>query len=154
MFRCPNCAKVYRIPLSDSYSLLANHNMNSFSVVEDKLFEEGFKEKNMAKQMAALVYKAKSFSEAQSFAASQCGHFYDEETEIIMPCCEKPATTADALEAWERPEEYFEAEHLCGCGGELWMDRTIMGTYALMCEKCGWTKPRSAVSASDNATLA
>ncbi len=66
---------------------------------------------------------------------------------VVCPVCDQPNISVSWKEAWDNPMKYFEADNLCHCGGELWMDQ-VEGTpqYAFICEKCGWVKPKSAVS--------
>lgn len=55
------------------------------------------------------------------------------------------------LKLWEDafadPGRYFDADNLCHCGGELWMDQ-IPGTstYGFVCDDCKWVKPKHTVS--------
>ena len=67
--------------------------------------------------------------------------------EIVCAKCDEELSLMDARNAFNEPGQFFDAENLCHCGGELWMDN-VPGTknYAFVCEKCDWVKPRVAVS--------
>lgn len=87
--------------------------------------------------------------------------FYVQEKEGVMvdfnqecPACHETHSMEDWIAASEQPMEFFDVENLCGCGGELWMDRIpYTNKYGLICEKCEWVKPAVIVSGSADATV-
>lgn len=67
--------------------------------------------------------------------------------EVICSHCNEASKIKEWIEAFEEPLKYFEMDNLCHCGGELWMDNIPnTKTYAFVCEKCNWVKPKQIVS--------
>ena len=61
--------------------------------------------------------------------------------------CKETIEMADAKLAFADPSAFFEEENICHCGGELWIDQIHnTPTYGLVCEECGWIKPKSGIS--------
>lgn len=153
MFRCPNCARVYKMPLSHNYSLLASTNLTCFVVVR-----EPFSADNAAKAFAQMVYEPASLEDAFRYVEQFEPSYRDLGTytndTIPCPVCKKSHSWREWQEAFENPMDYFDAEELCPNGHELWMTRMSNGKYALACEECGWVKPGSAVSGSADINIA
>jgi hypothetical protein len=153
MFRCPHCARVYKLPLSKNYSLIANHDMNRFTVMNERVYEEGEKAKNLARQFLAFEHEALSLTDAYQYVQSMGEEIHPNDP-ISCPACHQEALLSTWKEAFESPIDFFDAEHLCGCGNELWMDR-IPGTnkYGMVCDRCGWHKKDTIVSGSADVTV-
>lgn len=67
--------------------------------------------------------------------------------EVVCNKCDEPLSLMDAKNAFQHPGQFFDAENLCHCGGELWMDQVPnTKVFAFVCEKCDWVKPRAGVS--------
>lgn len=167
MFRCPHCAQVYRLRISPNYSILSNRDMNSFQFIDDKVFDDGVKKKNIFRQMIALLGNiplpeegVRTAEQCIRFAQAMAQHLGDEpfdleNDEVACYYCGEADSIANHIEAFEKPELHFDAENLCGCGEELWMDAVIQRgrrVYALTCDKCGWVKPGVALSGSGDST--
>lgn len=148
MFRCPSCAKVYKLPLNKNYSILANKDMNKFNVVKEPFFKDG----NLAKAFCNLLLEVSSIHEAIDFVESKGERLAS--TNIECPACKEENSIDDWDQAHKEPMDFFDAEHLCGCGGEMWMDRLpYSNKYGLVCDECGWFKPNFVVSGSADATI-
>lgn len=146
MFRCPECAKVGKILISKEQSILANRDMNKFTVLKEPFYTGNLAQAlmNLRQQMSLddLGYDEHGkliISEEDTVVCYLCGH--SDEYHIFK-------------EAWQEPMDFFDAENLCSCGEEIWMDR-IPNTnkFGLQCDKCGWVKPKSVVSTSENAQV-
>lgn len=136
MFRCPCCAKVWKMPLTNGYSLLAHKDLNKWYIVKEPIslystFEpvEDLTELSIKLKELGITFQTK-------------GDNY-----VECPACGTYSKTEAWVRAWEYPSDFFDADHICSCGGELWWDK-IPGTprYALVCEKCDWVKPKAIIS--------
>jgi hypothetical protein len=149
MFRCPHCAQVYKLPLSPNYSLLSDTHMQKFYVVK-----EPFSADNIIKAFQAMEHDAESIEDALLYVKSKEGVVYGDDYPVKCPACHEAHSRMNWVEAFEYPMEYFDAEALCGCGGEMWLDRVPRtNRYAMVCERCQWTPPKAeALSGSADAT--
>lgn len=148
MFRCPKCAKVHKLKLVGvDYAILPTTDMDEFWLVREPFYTG-----NLAKAFMNMLIK-------MDLDPERAG--YNEKGELVI----QPSTACkcsfcdheDAfdvfLDAWQNPINYFDAENLCHCGTELWMDRVPKGRgYGMVCERCGWVKPNSVVSGSAEVT--
>lgn len=71
---------------------------------------------------------------------------------IKIPChhCHETAPKWRWTHAYQNPLLYFETENICHCGGEMYYQGSP-GTdrFGLICEKCNWIKPGSAISGAE-----
>lgn len=70
---------------------------------------------------------------------------------IDIPChiCRETAPKWRWTHAYQSPLLYFETEHICHCGGEMYLEPDPLGNHYMRCEDCGWVKPGSAVSGAE-----
>ena len=153
MFRCSHCARVYAIKLSENFVLLADTNMFSFSVIRKHEFERKDKGyQGLARFLSALEYQPKSLDDAQRYVALQ-GEPLDSHTATCLYCNHTDTIEHFSL-AFRQPLNFFESETLCGCSGELWMERDVYrNRYVMMCDRCGWIKPNHSYSGKADATV-
>lgn len=147
MFRCPNCARVHKLRLNPERSILPDTNMTAFWLVKEPFYQG-----NMAKAFTNMLVKMDLNPEAPG---------YDENGNLIIPMeaeckcsfCDHVDSFEEFHNAWVTPIDYFDAEQLCHCGTELWMDRIpYTNKYGLVCDRCGWVKPDSIVSGNADTT--
>lgn len=148
MFRCPGCGRVHKVPLTPNYSILSNKDMNTFHIIKEPFYKDG----NLLKAFQSILKEVTDVEEAIHFVQDTSG-----ETVLFnqtCPLCHTESSLEDWMEAWKRPIDFFDAEQLCSCGEELWMDRIpYTNRFGLVCDKCEWVKPQSSLSGSADATV-
>lgn len=136
MFRCPCCAKVWKLRLTGGYSLLAHKDLNRWQIVSEPV------------KLTGTFIDVKDLMDLAE-KMDELGITFDFKGDNFLECpsCLNWSTFEAWHKAWNFPGDFFDADQLCGCGGELWYDK-IPGTsrYALICEECGWVKPRAIIS--------
>lgn len=146
MFRCPNCARIHKIRISENYSLMSNENSDVFHLIKEPFF----KDNDILKAFASMR-KVKDIYEAAEYLMKIGEHPVND---YKCDSCQETHDLKTWMDAYENPMDYFDAEQLCHCGEELWMDRIpYTNRYGLICEKCGWVKPKVVVSGSADATV-
>lgn len=150
MFRCPHCAAIYKLPLSENYSLVASYQLDKFVIKNERVYKEGIKTNNFATQILAYEREVNDLQEAFRYVQEKGEETYYN-LPIECPACHKEALLANWKEAFEDPISIFGTEHLCRCGNELWMDR-IPGTnkYVMICDSCKWYNKNTIVSGSSD----
>jgi hypothetical protein len=69
---------------------------------------------------------------------------------LQCPRCDAVHPFVKWNDAWINPGDYFEADDLCACGGELWWSHLPdRPAYAHVCERCGWVRPKAIVSGTE-----
>lgn len=139
MFRCPCCAKVSKIRLTKGHSLLISKDMDKLWLVKEPIRLAGLNEwiPNDLGVMAHLLETKELELDTQGDNFLEC------------PSCSTWSKFEAWNHAWNFPGDFFNADQLCHCGGELWYD-PIPGTnkYGLVCEDCGWVKKGRTISSS------
>ena len=135
MFRCPSCAKVNKLPLNENYVIISNQDMTVYSLMGPKIEEPLF---------------VKSIQQAIEHLESIGEKVLDQ---VTCSDCQGQHSLEDWQKAFIQPMDFFDAENLCACGEELWMEK-VPGTnvYALTSDSCGWIKRRDVVSGSSSPT--
>ena len=118
MFRCPKCGQARRMTIREGELYQPMTMDKTYKLIEGKA--------------PVLVTE---FDFINNFAVIKCH------------ACDEGSPSVDWKDAWDNPMKIFDADNLCHCGGELWMDQ-VPNTphYAFICEKCDWVKPKSTVS--------
>lgn len=142
MFRCPACARVWKLKLTNNYALLANKNMNRFDIVKEPIRITGKMATLYGETQDDLVISLATHLKGTGLQLQSKGDHY-----LECSACKCWSKFEAWLKAWKSPGDFFDGDQLCACGGEMWFDR-IPGSnrYALICEDCGWVKPRVVIS--------
>lgn len=136
MFRCPACAKVTKLPLTKGHTLLAHKDLNRWTIEKTPVSIPG------------KVAEVTSLSDLID-KLNEHGLELDAQGDNYLECyiCQVASKFEAWVKAWDFPGDFFDADQLCGCGGELWFDKIIgSNRFALQCETCGWIKPRAVIS--------
>lgn len=150
MFRCPSCAVVWKLPLTKGHSLLTTKNMDKFSIYREPItllsrveVIDGLLDLAESLNKLGLDFQYTDISYPEDYEIKES----DPTHGIKCPNCKDVHTFEQWHRAWDFPMDYFDADALCSCGGELWWDK-IPGTprFAHVCEECGWAKPRAVIS--------
>lgn len=147
MFRCPSCAKVHKVFVNTTHSVLANKDMNTFWYVK-----EPFAKGTVAQAFNNMLFKMNT--DADHIGENEFGQKVVSMDDVCKcSSCDHVALFGDFYDAHLNPIDYFDAEELCSCGEELWMDQVPgMKRYGLVCDACGWVKPDSIVSGNADTT--
>lgn len=131
-FRCPHCGQTHEFKYTYDQS---NFTLKRLLPQDVLILEED--------RMNGAVY---TYESGTPEFQKHTGHIH---YSMMTPChkCKKSAIRARWADAYERSHLYFEAEHLCHCGGE--MDyQPLMGSdrFALVCDRCGETDRTKTIS--------
>lgn len=144
MFRCPSCAVQWKLPLTSGYSVLAHPHSTGMKLTIEREPITFFSKVDDVEDLVDLAQKLTK----HDLALDTHGDHY-----LTCPSCKEDSKFEEWLKAHEHPSDFFEADQLCHCGGELWWDR-VPGKpqYALICDKCEWVKPKARLSGSASTT--
>ena len=143
MFRCPCCATVTKLPLTENHMVLSNKDMTKWTI---------------EKKPMSISGKVAEVTDLLSLMGTleKLGLALDMKGDNYIECyqCQTYSKFEAWVGAWATPIEFFDADQLCACGGELWYDH-VLGTtrYALQCESCGWVKPRAIINGQEGDIL-
>ena len=139
MFRCPSCAQGYVMPL-------ANHTIYTSRDMSKTMITIPFEEKkgsivgNTMKQVCLGEYfniaDPDSIQNLSDQYRVELLAFDNHNKDVCCPNCMQTNDFQKWIDAYRRPSHYFEEEHLCSCGDELWLERMPTGRYGFYCESC------------------
>lgn len=137
MFRCPQCAKSHKLKLTNGHSLLMPKSMLILYIVKEPI--------EMTSKFIPVTNTI--LDVAKALEEHDLRFDFQDGTKLQCFMCKEWSEFDDWVKAWDLPGDYFDADNLCTCGGELWYDN-VPGThyFGLVCEECGFVKPRSAIS--------
>ncbi|MNO96162.1 hypothetical protein D3C76_878240 [compost metagenome] len=133
-FRCPHCGQAHELRFTyDAEDLRLKQN-----AMLDKVWLERYENRVLTD-----TYE----SDTQEFR-NYVSRMWNE---MDVPChsCRETAPKWRWAHAYQNPLLYFETEHVCHCGGEMYLEPDPLGNHYLRCEDCGWVKPGSAVSGAE-----
>lgn len=138
MFRCPSCAKVWKLPLQHDLCLFMNKDLNKITIEYQPIRWSG-----PYKVIEDLEHLADTMVQDNNL------QFIDADN-IPCPTCGNIHSFVKWNEAWNTPGDFFDGDQLCSCGGEMWFEK-VPGSnrYALACEDCGWEKPKVRISGGE-----
>lgn len=141
MFRCPKCAQSRRMELKLPNEEKATLR-NSKDLKEMKMFIVAGDDDFIGVEVAEDHPQRKEYEQLLMQV--------DREQIICCFSCQIEEKLNEFILAFSNPMDYFEADNLCRCGGEFWMDN-IPGTkdYGFVCEKCNYVKPKEKVSGGE-----
>lgn len=137
MFRCPSCAKVHKLKLTNNHSLLISRDMDRLWIAKEPIRLVDL-HTSVENDLAAV---------AKALEARNLALDLKEDNSLECVCCGEWNTFEQWNHAWKFPGDFFDADQICQCGGELWYDRVPgQNFYALVCEECGWVKKNKVIS--------
>ena len=138
MFRCPTCAKTWKLLMTDGedvYAFISSKKANKFYITKEPI------------DITNEWIEIKNWNELEDFMLSHCMRFVErieknkyipsENDNAVCVYCGEVHDIETWNDAFLIPEDFFDMDDICACGGEiLYMLNPYTKLYELCCEKC------------------
>ncbi len=129
-FRCPHCGQAH--------------------TAKDNVFDIELRQNKELTVVSILSAGQQVLSPSTRYDGIIADYNNDGTQDIKCPVCAKVEPFWHWNNAFHQPLLYFEMDTLCYCGGEMYLQKMLMGnSFAPTCEKCGWVKHKSRISSSE-----